>query len=78
MQYGAETESRLASASQAKAEHQSGTLKRWDSVVSGVTGYELDFRGWQADGGEIFNALSDQARRPTQPPVQYITGHFWT
>jgi hypothetical protein len=45
MQYGAETVSRLSSASQDKEEHQLGTLKGWKSVVSGVTHYELEISG---------------------------------
>jgi len=44
-QYGAETESWLSSASQDKAEHHLGTLKGWDSVVCGVTRYELHVSG---------------------------------
>jgi hypothetical protein len=71
MQYGAEAESRLASASQDKAEHQFGTLKWWDNVVSGVTRYELVVSGMASWWRRNFQYPSDRTPRPNQPP-------FWT
>ena len=78
MQYGAETESRLASGSQDKAEHQLGTLKWWDNVVSGVTRYELDVSGKARWWGRNFQYPSNRNPRPNHPPVQCITCPFWT
>jgi hypothetical protein len=47
-----------------------------DSVVSIATRCELDGRGSNLGGGEIFRSRPDRDSRPTKPPVQWVPGLF--
>jgi hypothetical protein len=47
-----------------------------DSVVSIVTAYRLDGPGIESQCGRDFPHLFRPALRPTQPPVQWVSGLF--
>ena len=49
----------------------------WDYVVGIATCYGLDGPGIKSQRWQDFPHLSQLALGPTQPPTQWVLGHFW-
>ena len=47
----------------------------WDSIVGIATHYQLDGPGIESSWGQNILHLSRPALGPTQPPIQWVSGH---